>query len=117
MARVLIVDDDDSQRLLNRTIMQKSGHEIFLARSGEEALKVCLRKAIDIVLTDLEMTGGDGFELIQAIAGLTPPITIIALSGKGPAMLEKARELGAEVTLSKPITPKTLLAAVESVAG
>ena len=112
MARVLIVDDDESQRLLHRRILERSRHDLFFARTGEEALKVCLRSGIEILLTDLEMEGGDGFELIEAIAGLDPPVAIIAVSGKGPHMLRRAKELGASAALAKPFDPAALVAAV-----
>ena len=115
MARVLIVDDDESQRLLQRSILERSRHELFFARTGEEALKVYLRSSIEIVLTDLEMDDGDGFELIEAITGLHPSVAVIAISGKGPTMLERAKELGAREALTKPLDPEALVAAVAEV--
>ena len=112
MARVLIVDDDESERLLQRTILKKSGHELFFAKNGEEAVKVCLRSGIEVVLTDLEMPDSDGFELIELISAFSPPIAIIAVSGKGPGTLARARAMGARASLSKPVDPSELLAAV-----
>ena len=116
MARVLIVDDDESERLLQRTILKRSGHELFFAKNGEEAVKVCLRSGIEVVLTDLEMPDSDGFELIEAISALEPPIEIIAVSGKGPSTLARARAMGALATLSKPVDARELIAAVANAA-
>lgn len=112
MARVLIVDDDESERLFQRSVLQKAGHELFFAKTGEEAVKIYLRSGIDVVISDLEMPGGDGFELVDAVAALGPEVWIIVVSGKGPQMLEQARAVGAHVTLSKPIDPRELIDAV-----
>jgi len=115
MARVLIVDDDESDRLLQRVVLERAGHELFFARTGEEAVKIYLRSDIDVLVSDLEMPHGDGLELVDAIAALGPHVRIVVVSGKGPEMLEKARSLGAHVTLSKPIDPKALIEAVGKV--
>ena len=112
MARVLIVDDDESERLLQRTMLQKAGHELFFARSGEEAVKVYVRSGIEVVISDLEMPDGDGLEPIEAITGLISRPTVIAVSGKGPDMLQLAIALGADVTLVKPVDGRDLIEAV-----
>ena len=112
MARVLIVDVDESERLLQRTMLQKAGHELFFARSGEEAVKVYVRSGIEVVISDLEMPDGDGLEPIEAITGLIPRPTVIAVSGKGPDMLQLAIALGADVTLVKPVDGRDLIEAV-----
>ncbi len=55
MARILIVDDDKPDRIVMSTILERAGHETFLAEDGEEALREYLGKAIDVVVTDLHM--------------------------------------------------------------
>ena len=117
MARVLVVDDDEGDRLLERTILEDAGHDLFFARNGEEAVRLYLRKRIQVVVTDLHMPHGDGLELITALTGLDPDARIVAVSGTGPEQLGVARMLGAVRTLPKPVDPRELLQAVQEAAG
>lgn len=113
MARVLIVDDDESARLLLGAILRTAGHDTCFATSGEEALHAFLRSELDVVVTDLHMPFGGGVELIEAITGLDSDMPIIAVSGShGPATLVIAGKAGACAMLSKPVDASDLLAAV-----
>ena len=91
MACVLIVDDDEADRLLMKTILEEGAHELYLASNGEEALKLYLRHPIEVVVTDIQMPRGDGIELISALKGLNPDVSIVAVSGKDPHKLEIAQ--------------------------
>ena len=62
MARILIVDDEESDLLLGRTILERAGHDTHVAVNGAEALRDYVRKGIEIVVTDLEMPEGHGLE-------------------------------------------------------
>ena len=112
MARV-IVADDDADRVLLRTILEVGGHEVHTAKNGEEALKLYLRNLIQVVVTDIEMPRGDGLELIDALTGLDPDVSIVAVSGKGLPRLQVAQLAGARQILTKPIDRDLLLKAVE----
>ena len=116
MARVLIVDDDEADRLFERTVLAEEGHDLFFAKSGEEAVRLYLRQRIDVVVTDLQMPSGDGMELITAISAINPDVAIVAVSGKGIGHLKFAESLGARSTLSKPVDPRKLLDAVAEAA-
>lgn len=70
MARVLIVDEDEQDRLLVRHILQSAGHELYFAKNGEEAMRLFMRKMPEVVVTDLKMPRGGGIELIDALFGL-----------------------------------------------
>ena len=118
MSRILIVDDDVEIQVILRTVLARAGHETFLTEDGEEALRQCRRKAIEVVITDLQLPNVHGLELIMLLRGLSPPPAIIAISGTGSAQLDMAQALGATVTLIKPVDPDELLSAVaEAVAG
>lgn len=112
MARVLIVDDDEQARRFEASILETAGHEMLFARNGEEAMRAMMRKHLDLVVTDLHMSRGDGFELIEAISGLRPDLPIIAVSGTGPDQLDTAKMIGAHRTFEKPVSPTGLLQAV-----
>ena len=113
MANLLIVDDDENDRLLMRTLLAEDDHELYLASNGEEALKLYLRHPIDVVVTDIQMPKGDGLELISALKGLDPDAVIIAVSGQEPHKLQLAQLAGAGTILRKPLTREGLMAAVE----
>ena len=112
MAKVLIVDDDEQARLLERHILESVGHELFFAKNGAEAMRLFMRKTPDVVVTDLQMPGGDGIELIEALVGMFPEVYIIAISGTGPTLLSTAKIMGAKTALQKHVDPQVLIDAV-----
>ncbi|MGD8289913.1 MAG: response regulator [Gemmatimonadota bacterium] len=113
MAKILIVDDAEVDLLLEQAVLARFGHETFTATGGDEALRVCAEQDIEVVVTDLHMPAGHGFELISLLRDFSPRPAIIAVSGTGSAQLEIAHELGALFTLNKPVNPERLVAAVE----
>ena len=112
MARILIVEDESDDALLVHAIIEGSGHETYFAHDGEGAFKAYRSHDIDVVVTDLQMPGVDGLELISALLALFPEAAIIAVSGKDPGMLAKAKVEGARAGFSKPVDPEELLEAV-----
>ena len=112
MAHVLIVDDDAEDRTLMRGILLDAGHELYFATNGQDAMKVYMRKPIDVVVTDLQMPLGDGLELITGLMGMYPDAAIIAVSGKRRDELDIARAVGARIALTKPIDRVALLDAI-----
>jgi CheY-like chemotaxis protein len=112
VARILVADDEESDRRLLQAILERAGHEVMLVEDGEAALDACRSGSIDIVVTDLQMPKIHGFELITAIRDLANPLPIIAVSGTGHHQLEIADALGAKFTMSKPIQADGLLSAV-----
>jgi len=114
MARVLIVDDEEDDRMLMRSLLGSDDHELYFAANGEEALKLYLRHPIEVVVTDIQMPRGDGLELITALMGLDPDARVVAVSGQSPNKLDEAREAGAMSVLEKPLTKDGLGAAVRA---
>jgi CheY-like chemotaxis protein len=112
VARILIADDEESDRRLLEAILDRAGHTTVLVEDGEEALNACQTSTFDIVITDLQMPRIHGFELITALREMKPPPPIIAISGTGHHQLEIAEALGARFTLSKPLHPEAVLGAV-----
>ena len=112
MARILIVEDAESDRTLLGAILEAEGHEVFFAEDGEEALSEYGGQAIDVVITDLQMPNVHGLELITLLMDSTPRPAIIAISGTGADQLAMAQALGAMVTVRKPVIRSELLSAV-----
>ena len=116
MARVLVVEDEQTDRLILAGIVEGMGHEVYFASDGEQAFKTYMRMSIDVVVTDLLMPNVDGLEFIVALKTLFPDAPIIAVSGKGPELLATAEKKGALVALSKPVDPQELLEAISRAA-
>ena len=115
MARVLIVDDEEADRVVLRTILERGGHEVFEATDGDEAVEVYGGLDVDVVVTDLQMRNLHGLELITILRDYEPRPGIIAISGTGEVQLDMAHMLCAMKTLTKPIVPDALLGAVADV--
>lgn len=113
VARILIVDDEESDRLLVQAVLARAGHETIVVEDGEQALRSLLEGGIDVVVTDLQMPDVHGFELITILREFSPPPAVIALSATGPFQLHMAEALGAQWTLRKPLDPQLLLDAVQ----
>jgi len=106
------VDDDESDRVVLRTILERAKHQVWEARDGAEALSHFQGNEIQVVITDLQMSNVHGLELITILRELSPRPGIIAISATGEAQLDMARMLGASHTLMKPVRPDQLLNAV-----
>lgn len=117
MARVLVVDDQEADRLLMKALLVRGGHRVHVVDGGEAALRRMLERDIDVVVTDLHMPDVHGFELISILSDFDPPPAIVAVSGTGLFQLHMAENLGAAMTLAKPLNPVMLLDAVERAAS
>jgi two-component system chemotaxis sensor kinase CheA len=67
--RILVVDDALTIRELQRSILERAGYEVVTAAGGQEALELLAEEPADLVLTDVEMPGMDGFVLTEIIRG------------------------------------------------
>jgi two-component system cell cycle response regulator CpdR len=83
MPRVLIVDDEDSMRMLVARAIAMDGHEIVTATDGAEALEILgnEQNAFDVLLTDIQMPVMDGIALALTAARDFPDLTILLMSG------------------------------------
>jgi CheY-like chemotaxis protein len=112
MARILVVDDEELDRTLGKSILEQAGHELLYAPNGEVALRIFESQSIDVVITDLAMPNLNGLRLIQEIRAHDPDALIVAVSGVAADQLDRAADLGAALTLAKPYSSRALLDAV-----
>lgn len=116
MASILVVDDRPLNRELLRTLLQYHGHQISEANEGEEALQLAQAQPPDLIITDIQMPGMNGFDLVhrlRATAGLTDSRVIFyTASYKTREALELARECRVEHVLFKPCEPDEILKVV-----
>jgi CheY-like chemotaxis protein len=115
VANILIVDDDEMDRTMVRTLLANEGHDTYVAQDGDEALALCRGTPVDLVITDLQMPKVHGLELISMLRELSPRPAIVAMSGTGDSQLDIACAVGADAALSKPISHDELLDTVRRV--
>lgn len=119
MARLLIIDDDDTIRRMLAKTLTKAGYDVLAAADGDEGLKQFRKNEIDLVITDLIMPEKEGIEMIMELKTDFPDAKIIAMSGGaqiGPdEYLKLAVALGAQRTLKKPIVRDDLLGAIKEI--
>lgn len=109
MARILIVDDEEMDRVLLADVLTAAGHEPLFASDGRSALKTWRALSIDLVVTDMVMPELDGLGLLEAMLAEDPNVRVIAISGITAKNLNKAGLLGAHAILTKPVNPAELL--------
>lgn len=115
MARILVVDDEREVRIATRRILERSGHEILEAGTGEEGIDVLETTAVDLVITDIMMPEQGGVESLAQMRELYSGLRIIAMSAHALDELPEAKRLGAARTIIKPFTIDTLTTLVEEV--
>jgi two-component system chemotaxis response regulator CheY len=116
---VLIVDDSKIMRQILRRALTKVGYSDLLiveAANGLEALSQFRNSKPDLILSDWNMPEMDGMGLLQAIREEDPHIPFGFITAQSTSALrESAQYYGAHFLLSKPFTPETLNAAIQSV--
>lgn len=120
---VLIIDDENAVRKIIRDNLSLSGFSVVEAADGEQGLQmVAVTNPPAVVITDIIMPGKSGLDVIAALRKGQPSIRIIAISGGGKVkatddLLEKAKELGADAVLSKPLDLDELEKTIEKFLG
>jgi CheY-like chemotaxis protein/two-component sensor histidine kinase len=120
--RVLVVEDEPEARDSMRILLQRFGAEVAAAGSARQALETFAHGAFDIVISDIAMPGGDGYELVRAIRELGPEhggrIPAVAVTaGARPEDRRRALAEGFQVHLPKPVDAAELVRQVTALSG
>ncbi len=120
MAKILVIEDNVQNLKLAQLLLQRAGHEVLSADSGEAGMRLAREQAPDLVLMDVQMPGMDGLEATRLLKRdpLTAHLKVVALTAlamKG----DEQRMLAAGCTayLAKPFHYKELMAVVEQQLG
>jgi CheY-like chemotaxis protein len=100
-AEILLVDDNRLGLAARRSVLEEMGHRVTVASSGEEALEHIHRAGFDVVITDYQMPGINGVELIRRIRVLRPGIPVILISGYAEALGLTEASTGADAVIAK----------------
>ncbi len=115
-ASILVVDDEQRQREIYNDILQDEGYATETAPSGEVALHLLSHRRFDLVITDLNLTGMTGIELLSEIVGEDPAVAVILITGY-PSIQSavEATRRGVYQYLEKPVDRDELLRVVAEV--
>ena len=116
MAKILIVDDEERMRKLLKDFLSNKGYMVVEAQNGEEAVDIFLNsKDISLIILDVMMPVMDGWEACKLIREYSK-VPIIMLTAKSEEKDElKGFELGVDEYITKPFSPKILVARVEAI--
>jgi two-component system cell cycle response regulator DivK len=113
--RILVVEDQEDNRRILRDLLTNAGYEFIQAENGEEALKVARAERPDLILMDIQLPLVDGYEATRRLkadpALRAIPIIVVtsyALSGDET----RARAAGCDAYITKPYSPRVILAKV-----
>ncbi|HTP40673.1 MAG TPA: response regulator transcription factor [Steroidobacteraceae bacterium] len=112
--KLLVVDDDPDMLAVVSFALRQAGLPVVQANSYGTALAVFRDEQPDLAVLDINLPGGSGFELCAALRRESPlPIMMLTVRGE-EADLVRALELGADDYLTKPFSPRTLIARVRA---
>lgn len=104
-ARVLVVEDDQDQRVTLGALLETMGHARTLVRTADEALKVLAERPFDLVISDVMMPGTDGMTFARRARVIYPDLAILLITGYDD-QVEGILEHGM-VALLKPVSSET----------
>ena len=113
---ILLVDDEFGVRTIARRLLERGGHRVIEAGDGLEAMAVVADGVpLDLLITDLEMPGLHGRDLVARFRIERPGVPIICITGFAGEMGQEQRMEGVNIVLSKPFSSEVLLRAVHEV--
>jgi two-component system cell cycle response regulator DivK len=113
--RVLVIEDHEENRRIVRLLLASAGIEMIEAATGEDGVAAAETERPDVILMDIQLPGLDGYEVTRrikaqpALRGIPIiAVTSYALSGDE----QKARDAGCDAYVTKPFSPRALLARI-----
>ncbi len=114
MARILVIDDDESIQVMLRLMLERAGHEVVEAADGDQAIRLFRKQAANLIITDLLMPEKEGLVAIWELKREHPGLKVIAMSGASiEEYLGWAKKLGVQRAFKKPFDNAEMLKAVE----
>jgi two-component system, OmpR family, alkaline phosphatase synthesis response regulator PhoP len=116
--KILVVEDEEEIQELVSYNLAKEGYEVARAASGEDALKQVRHELPDLILLDLMLPGIDGLEVCRSLKrdAATQAVPIVVLTAKGEETdVVAGLEMGADDYITKPFSPKVLIARMRAV--
>lgn len=116
MAKILLVEDEESIRGFIKINLIRNGFEVIEAASGEEGIRKALNEKPDMAILDVMLPGIDGFQVCSKLRNEYPKIGIIMLTAKGQDMDKiMGLEYGADDYIVKPFNPLEVVLRVKAI--
>jgi CheY-like chemotaxis protein len=117
MALILIIEDNPTNMLLMAYLLNAFGHTVFESVSGEDGLATAKRELPELILSDLQMPGMDGYEVARQLKldprlNTVPLVAVTAYAMVGDR--DKVLAAGFDGYIPKPINPETFVGEVEA---
>jgi len=112
MARILVIDDDQSIQMMLTAVLEEDGHAVTTVGDGDTGLKAALANVPDLIVTDMSLPLKTGWDVIAQLKAdaLTRAVPIIALSAyDSQANRDAGYEAGCDVYVGKPIDLAVLM--------
>ena len=118
--RILAIEDQEDNRRILRDLLTARGYTLIEATTGEEGLAAAERERPDLILMDIQLPGLDGYEVTRRIKGNPelrhiPIIAVTSYELSGDE--QKAAAAGCDGYVTKPFSPRQLLAKIEEYLG
>jgi len=118
--RVLVVEDHEDNRRILRDLLGSVGYEVVEATTGEDGVRAAVGQRPDVILMDVQLPGIDGYEATRRIKAdpalrAVPLIMVTSYALSGDDV--RARQAGADDYVSKPYSPRALLAKIRAFAA
>jgi two-component system NtrC family response regulator len=114
--RILVVDDEATQRELVSGFLKKQGYEVIAAPNGERAMEIFRQEPVELILTDQRMPNISGLDLIKAARAINPESHVIVMTAYGNIETAvEAMKAGAADYLTKPLNLEELRHKIERV--
>ena len=115
-ARILMVEDDPALTVLLHDNLEYEGYVVETATDAQEAIAKARANPPDLMLLDLMLPGGDGFEVCRTVAAMLPKASIVILTSRQEQVDKiKGLDLGADDYVTKPCGVEELLARIRAV--
>lgn len=115
MERILIVDDEKKLLRSLEDFFSTQGYEVLCAARGDEAVRIAMEKAPDLLILDIMLPDISGYDVCRQVKAKLPSARVIMLSAKGEEMDKVlGLELGADDYMTKPFGVRELLARVRT---
>jgi two-component system chemotaxis response regulator CheY len=118
--KVLVVDDSSTVRQQVAQVLTQVGFEVLEATDGQLGAEMIDKEALAVVICDVNMPRMNGIEMVTTVKSRPQhaalPILMLTTDGQ-PALIKRAKEVGARGWMVKPFNPNQLVAAVKKLAG
>lgn len=113
---IVVIDDDENHLCYLTTLLRQAGYNCVAFPKARKAVQYIARNPVALVITEVVMPDLDGVEVMRSLKKAFPELPVIALCGNQAhdLYLRLMDQLGASASLSKPVTPPTILGVIEN---